>query len=153
MASLQARVSRPLDETNQVELDLRQKHKRLLHKLQREQASSRKRPARALRRPNPKSLLQVEKALSELLLQECAKQDGVTHVAFFKAQAASVLGVPEHFIDQVAHRWNRKGLCSQAQDRAPHDSHRERMWGNFWTSAWQDSRYEVDLSKLQHACP
>lgn len=147
---LQARLKKAIDEEDPLQRQARRGQERLLHALNVAQAKHRKRPARALRRANPRNLRKVEQALRAVCLQEAAARNFSGSLVFNKAQMASALNIPEHFIAQVAQLWNRKGLCGQAVNRAPHDSHRDPSWVNFWTSAWRDTTYEVDLDKLLH---
>ena len=145
---LEASLQKPLDASNPLAVLKRQGQERLLQNLRRDLKAFSKRPKRQLRRPNPKSLQHVEQAMRQACLEQAARNKCTGALVFYKAQMASLLNVPEHFVAQVAHLWNRKGLCRQAVNLPPHDSHRDRSFPSYWTSAWRDTTYEVDLDKL-----
>lgn len=120
---------------------------RLLRKLR---AISVKRPPRAGRRSNPKSLASVEAQMRDLCLATAAQRNlDMSKACWFrKAEIASLLKVPEHFVEQVVHLWNRQGACSEGHNDGVHDTHRARSWGEVWTSSWQDTLYTLKLEKL-----
>jgi hypothetical protein len=109
-----------------------------------------KRPPQVLRRANPRSLPALEiKMRTALLTQAAARNIDVSKPCWVvKADLASRLTVPEHFIAQIAQRWNRLGLCSQGVNAGMHDTHRDQGWGGPWVSSWQDTRYEIKLNRL-----
>lgn len=114
-------------------------------------ATNGKRPSRVLRRANPRSLEALEVKMKRLCLDtaRARKLDFDSPCWFFKAEIAALLGVPEHFVTQVAHRWNLAGVCGQGENNGVHDSHRARPWGGPWVSAWRDTCFTLDLKKLQ----
>lgn len=88
--------------------------------------------------------------MRDLMLRTAAerKLDVSKSYWMLKAEVASLLKVPEHFITQIFQKWNRLGACDQGVDNGMHDTHRDRSWGGPWVSSWQDTRYTVRLDKL-----
>lgn len=109
-----------------------------------------KRAARGPRRANPKSLGHVIRSLRKLCLDVASTRqlDQTKEYWFLKAEMASKLQVPEHFIAQAVHKLNLLGICDQGENTGVHDSHRDKFWGGPWVSSWQDTRYTIKLDKL-----
>lgn len=109
-----------------------------------------KRRGQRLRRSNPRSLGHVLAMMKALCLETARTRQLDTGKSywFLKAEMASKLQVPEHFISQALHKWNLAGICNQGENVGVHDTHRGGFWGGPWVSSWQDTRYTINLSKL-----
>lgn len=109
-----------------------------------------KRSPKTLRRSNPKSLAHVLEMMKVLCLEtaKTRKLDTTKNYWFLKAELASKLQVPEHFVAQAMHKWNLAGISSQGENVGVHDTHRGGFWGGPWVSSWQDTRYTINLAKL-----